>query len=99
MDHYKPHPRAIRSQSSAIVVAIMLVSLIGCHSAGTSQNIQGVQQFQYGQPQAAIQHFETRAGVLGVSPVVLHLNLALQGGHDVRSIANRYGVPNAQRLG
>ena len=58
MDHYKPHQRAIRSQSSAIVVAIMLVSLIGCHSAGTSQNIQGVQQFQYGQPQAAIQHFE-----------------------------------------
>lgn len=58
MDHYKPHQRAIRSQSSAIIAAIMLVSLVGCHSAGTSQNIQGVQQFQYGQPQAAIQHFE-----------------------------------------
>ena len=37
---------------------VAALTLTGCHSAGTNQNVQGVEQFQQGQPQAAIQNFE-----------------------------------------
>ena len=47
----------------------------------------------------SVQHLQTRAGVLGVALVVPNLDLALQDGHDVRGVANRYGVPDEQGLG
>ena len=56
----------VRNQSHDILTGafrrfgwlLSALALTGCHAAGTNQNVQGVQQFQQGQPQAAIQNFE-----------------------------------------
>lgn len=32
--------------------------LVGCHAPGTSQNVEGVKQFQQGQPQTAVNQFQ-----------------------------------------
>ena len=50
-------------------------------------------------PDPTVQHLQTRTGVLGIAPVMDDLNLSLQGGNDVRGVANRDGVANEKRLG
>lgn len=40
------------------LVALVISGLSGCHSSGTIQNVDGVRQFQQGQPQAALQSFQ-----------------------------------------
>lgn len=55
------HSQFRRADGSRWLIGLLGLTILlaaGCHSAGTNQNIQGVQQFQQGQPQAAIQNFE-----------------------------------------
>jgi tetratricopeptide (TPR) repeat protein len=53
-----PSRRRLLSSLRLLLIALSSLALAGCHTTGTTQNMEGVKYFQQNQPQAAMQQFQ-----------------------------------------